>query len=68
MVFESEDGMRRHKKTSVEHGYCKVCDEDFVDEAGLQQHKVDSDKHMVCHLCSAEFATESAQLYHIESV
>ena len=68
MIFESEDDMRKHKETSVEHSYCKTCDEDFIDEAALQKHKVDSDKHAVCHLCGAEFATESAHLHHMESV
>jgi len=70
MSFDSIAEMKRHKKYSKEHDYCKKCDEDFESWDEYNLHKAfRPDNHgMACRVCGDEFKTMSGMKRHVAMV
>ncbi len=66
--FATQGQLKRHKKSTPEHDYCGICDEDFEDDQAFLIHKIESTKHIVCPMCSKDFRSEEGQQLHIKQV
>ena len=84
MHFPTEKEMKRHKRDSPDHHYCKKCDVDCESWEALTKHKVDAmwpwldgrmkgnkdeqPQHIVCEFCGADFKSFGGRKRHRDHV
>ncbi|KAL4931972.1 putative C2H2 finger domain protein [Aspergillus undulatus] len=63
--FRTDQEMKKHKSTYLDHEYCPKCDLDCESEEQILLHKIKSKKHIVCPICGIDFGSEGGRDRHI---